>query len=50
MGIILKLRKVINKRNGQINFSVPKKELDVDIRKKLLNCKRAIISLDGFEE
>lgn len=40
---------ILNKRNGQANFSIPKKQLDIGFRELLKKKKKAIIILEGFE-
>lgn len=39
---------VKNKRNGQFNFSIPKKILDSKTKIKLVNAKKIKLKIGGF--
>lgn len=39
---------VINKRNGQINFSVPKKKISLSLKNKILNDKKMRIKIEDI--
>lgn len=47
--LLLKVRMIRNKANGQINFSIPKKKLDVSVRDKINKAKSAFIRLEDFK-
>jgi len=44
------LKPVINKKNGQINFSLPKRKVSERLVKEIFNNKRLRVLLEGFEE
>ena len=44
--LLLKVRMIKNKNNGQVNISIPKKQLDVATRNKINNCRKAWITLE----
>jgi len=48
---LFKIKPIINKKNGQINFSLPRKKLSKKILKdlKLNPYKKFMIRLEGFE-
>lgn len=43
------IKPIINKSNGQINFSFPKKKLSKDIKKDILKIKSFKIKIDGYD-
>ena len=49
IGKIMKLRTRINSRNGQINVSIPRKQLDTKMLDKIKKSKNVLMSLEGFE-
>jgi hypothetical protein len=49
MGNIIKISRVINKINKQINFSIPKKQLSKEFTKHLLKKKFHNINFEDFE-
>ena len=44
--LLLKVRMIKNKKNGQINIAIPKKQLDDKSRSKIDNCRKAWITLE----
>jgi len=50
MGIkFLKLKPVINKKNGQVNVSLRKKDLPISIRKNPELIKKIKLKMEGFD-
>jgi len=51
MDKLLKLKLVLvkNKRNGQVNMSIPRRQLPEHLRKDLLKFKKVNFFLEGFE-
>ena len=49
MGKLLKVTMIKNKKNGQINLSIPKRKLDVDMRNSICKYKTAWINLERLE-
>lgn len=49
MGKFLKLKLRMNKKNGQANVSIPRRQLSLEDRKKLCSYKTAKVWLEGFE-
>lgn len=49
MGKFLELKLRINKKNGQVNTSIPRRKLSVEDKKKLCSYKTAKVWLEGFE-
>ena len=47
--LLLKVKMIKNKSNGQINVSIPKRQLDVDTKDKIKRCKNMLIRLEGFD-
>jgi hypothetical protein len=46
---LLELKLRLNKKNGQVNISIPRKELDISDRESLSKYKKAFMRLEGFE-
>jgi hypothetical protein len=49
MGILLKLKPIINKKNGQINVSLPKKKMPRGLTQSTIPIKRIKFRLEGWE-
>ena len=42
---VFNIKAIINKKNGQINFSLPKKKLSETLKKNILETKRIKINI-----
>lgn len=49
-GKLLKLKMIKNKRNGQVNIAIPRRQLDCSVKEEMKKYKSAIIRIEGFED
>ena len=49
MNKLLRIKLILNKKNKSASIQVPKKNFDLNIRKKIDNAKWAFVKFEGFE-
>ena len=49
MAKILKLKPILNKKNGQININLPRKKIPIDFLNNLIRIKKIKLKLEGWE-